>query len=80
MKSEEDLFVPTGNVFVEQIEHIVWMEDISYMEAVISWCDRHGLEPETAASIIKKTPMIKEKVKAEAEALNYLPKENRLPL
>lgn len=80
MKSEEELFIPTGNVFFEQIENLVWMDDITYTEAVIVWCDQHGIEPETAGIIIKKNPHLKARIQEEAEALHFLPKEARLPI
>lgn len=66
--------------FSMKIEEIVWMKDISYMEAVILYCEETGFELELAAKLISGA--LKSKIKIEAEELHYLPKSNtaKLPI
>jgi hypothetical protein len=66
--------------FSMQIEELVWMKDISYMDAVVLYCEQTGFELELAAKLISGT--LRSKIKMEAEELNFLPKSNtaKLPL
>lgn len=65
--------------FPIQIENIVKTKRISYIEAVEIWCVQNGKEITAGAELVKKSPIIKEKIKTEAEDLNLLPKTSRLP-
>lgn len=62
------------------IEEIVYMKDISYMDAIIEYCEQNEVEIEVAASLISNN--LKSKIQLEAEDLNFLPKSNttKLPL
>ena len=62
------------------IEEIVYMKDISYMDAIIEYCEQNEVEIEVAASLIWNN--LKSKIQLEAEDLNFLPKSNttKLPL
>jgi hypothetical protein len=62
------------------IEEIVYMKDISYMDAIIEYCEHNDVEIEVAASLISNN--LKSKIQLEAEDLNFLPKSNttKLPL
>jgi hypothetical protein len=62
------------------IEEIVYMKDISYMDAIIEYCEHNDVEIEVAASLISNN--LKSKIQLEAEGLNFLPKSNttKLPL
>ena len=66
--------------FSMKIEEIVWMKDISYMEAVVLYCEQTDFEVELAAKLISGA--LKSKIKIEAQELNFLPKSNtaKLPL
>ena len=66
--------------FSYQVECLAKSKDISYMEAVILYCEERELEVEVAAKLISNS--LKAKIKLEAEALHFLPKSNtaRLPL
>jgi hypothetical protein len=63
-----------------EIERIVYDKDVSYMDAIILYCEDTGLEVELAAKLISDT--LKSKIKMEAEDLHFLPKSNtaKLPL
>ena len=66
-------------MFSNEIEEIVYMKDVSYMEAIIEYCEERGVEVEVAASLIDDK--IKYQIQLEAENLHFLPKSNttRLP-
>lgn len=65
--------------FSREIEEIVYMKDVSYMEAIIEYCEEKEVEIEVAATLIDDK--IKNYIQIEAEGLNFLPKSNttRLP-
>jgi hypothetical protein len=66
--------------FSLRIEELVWMKDISYMEAIVMYCEETGFEVELAAKLISGA--LKSKIKIEAQELHFLPKSNtaKLPL
>lgn len=66
--------------FSLDIEEIVYMKDISYMDAILEYCENNDVEIEVAASLISNN--LKSKIQLEAEDLNFLPRSNttRLPL
>ena len=53
---------------------------ISYIDAVIYFCEQKGLDVETAASLIRNNSKLKASIQLEAEKLNYLPKTTQLPV
>ena len=67
-------------VFIEEIEKLCSTKNIEYIDAIVLWCERNNLEVETAAVWIKKDPVMKSKIQAEAENLNVLKRGARLPL
>ena len=48
------------------------------MEAVLWYCTKQGIEPDTVGSLISKS--LKEKIEANARDLNFLPKMAQLPI
>jgi len=66
--------------FSFKIEEIVEDKDVSYMDAVLIFCEETGFEIEVAAKLISSS--LKSKIKIEAEDLHFLPKSNtvKLPL
>lgn len=66
--------------FSLQIEQTVKNRNVSYIDAIVLWCEAHNKEISVGADLVKKTPIIKDKIKIEAEDLNLLPKSSRLPL
>ena len=49
---------------------------LGYMDAVLHLCEKNDLEPEDMKKFV--SPIIKDKIEAEAMALNFLPKQNTL--
>tara|TARA_Y100000310_G_scaffold170465_1_gene170650 strand:+ start:94 stop:318 length:225 start_codon:yes stop_codon:yes gene_type:complete len=64
--------------FFLKIEDIVNDTKMSYMDSVLFYCEQNEMEPETAASLI--TGKLKQKIREEAEDLNFLPKTAKLPV
>lgn len=72
------LEVLTTSKFSEIIETIVSQKKISYMDAIVWYCEREEMEIETAAKLL--SAIIKAKLETEAQELNFLPKTSKLPL
>ena len=65
--------------FYQKIETIKKEKpDMSYIDAVVWYCDENDIEIETVNKFISKT--LKEKIELEARDLNYLPKVGKLPI
>jgi hypothetical protein len=65
--------------FSLEIEKIVQeRKGISYMDAILRYCEENELDPGTVAPMITKT--LKDKITIEAQNLNYLPKTGQLPV
>lgn len=62
------------------IESIVKEKKISYMDAVIHFCEKNDVDITTVGPMINKS--LKEKIQIEAQKLNMLnlPKSNTLPI
>lgn len=65
--------------FSIEIETLAESKEISYIEAVLLYCENTGFEIEVAAKMISNA--LKAKIEIEAENLNFLPKSetNKLP-
>ena len=68
----------TSKTFSLQIEDIAKEKRISHMEAVLWYCKKEGIEPDTIGSLISKG--LKEKIEANARELNFLPRQAQLPV
>ena len=61
-----------------EIEEIVERTKMSYLDAMLYHADENGLESETVAGLVNiKT---KNKLREEAEKLNFMPKTSKLPI
>ena len=61
-----------------EIEEIVERTRMSYLDAMLYHADEKGLESETVAGLVNvKT---KNKLREEAEILNFMPKTSKLPI
>ena len=75
---EEILNLFTSERYNSEIEEIVIRTKMSYLDAMLYHADENGLESETVAGLINiKT---KNKLREEAEALNFMPKTSKLPI
>ena len=72
-------YIMNSKEFSLQIEKIVQeRKGISYMDAILRYCEENELDPGTVAPMITKT--LKDKITIEAQNLNYIPKTGQLPL
>jgi|TARA_B100000085_G_scaffold137058_1_gene124873 hypothetical protein len=66
----------TKSKFTKLVEATVTELKIPYMEAVLHLCEKNDMEPEDMKKFI--SPIIRDKIEAEAMRLNFLPKQNTL--
>jgi hypothetical protein len=66
--------------FAVEIEKMCQEKSIEYIDAVVLWCEKNNIEVEYAANLIKKDPLFKAKIEIEAENLNIIKKQARLPI
>ena len=62
--------------FSKLIEKTVIEKSIGYMEAILLFCDDNNIEPEDVKKFV--SPIIRDKLEAEAMSLNFLPKTNSI--
>lgn len=72
--------VKTLKDFQREIEQLAFEKRIDFMEAVLLYCEKTGMEIEVAGSLIKSSAKMKARVQDDAEALNYFPKTAKLPI
>ena len=73
---EEKLMTPKK--FSIAIEKTVRQSGISYMDALVDYCNKNQIEAEQIKPLITKS--LKEKVEVDARNLNFLPKVATLPI
>lgn len=73
---ESILNILSKNELVTQTEELVRSEGMGYAEAIVHICERRGIDPEDVAKLVAGS--LKEKLKAEAQRNNILPKPNSL--
>ena len=72
------MLLNSPKTFCMNNENIVKEKKIPHMDAVLWYCEKEGLEPDSLRPLISKS--LKEKIEANARDLNYLPKCAQLPL
>ena len=74
---ESKFFCPSR--FAQEIEKLVQSNsDMSYIDAVIHFCEKNNIDVESVPKLISKP--LKEKIKYEAMELNFLKKTSRAKL
>ena len=73
--SVEENFL-TKSKFSKLVEQTVFEKRLSYMDAIVWLCEQHNIEIEDCRKFI--TPIITDKLEAEARRLNFLPRTNEL--
>jgi len=68
----------TKKKFAKLVEDKVLSHKLGYIDAVIEVCNDRGLDPADVGNLI--SPIIKEKIEAEAVGLNMIKGGNQLPL
>ena len=71
--------IVTPSKFALLIENIVKDKKVSYMEAVVLYCEENGIDPSNVKPLVNKH--LKEKIAYEAQSLNMLKdKSAKLPI
>jgi hypothetical protein len=73
----EDKFMTVAR-FSAEVETLVNSDAMGYIDAIIHYCDVNDIELETVPKLISKP--LKEKLKHEAQQLNYMKKTSRAKL
>ena len=68
----------TPKKFAIIVDELVRTKRLTHMEAILYYCEQNLIEPDTISKWIDRS--LKEKLQADAEALNYLPKTSSLPV
>jgi len=68
----------TQKKFAIIVDDLVRTKGLTHMEAILYYCEQNLIEPDTITKWIDRS--LKEKLQADAEALNYLPKTSSLPV
>lgn len=74
MTEELPIKVLTKQEFAIAIENYVKQKDMGYLEAIIHYCDSNGLEADDVHKLVVGS--LKEKLEAEAQRNNLLPKSS----
>lgn len=62
----------TPDDFIKDIDALVSNEKLDYIDAIMHYCDIHGLEIEVVASLVKQNPNLKSKVYSRCVELNLV--------
>ena len=74
---ESKFFCPTR--FAEEIEKLVLVNaDMNYIDAIVYFCEQNSLDLEPVPKLISKP--LKEKIKYDAQQLNFMKKTSRAKL
>ena len=71
----EDNFL-TKSKFTKLVEKTVIEKKVSYMDAILLICEENTIDPGDVKKFV--SPIIKDKLQAEAMDLNFLPKQNKI--
>lgn len=66
--------------FLKEIELFCVEANCQIIDGVIYWCEKNNIEVEYIAGLIKKDPVFKAKIQIEAEILNIVKKDPKLPI
>jgi acid phosphatase class B len=70
----------SSDSFYKEIDKLVKAHNLTYMDAIVYYCERNEVEIETAAAMIKGNFRIKSQIQQEGELLHFLPKTAKLPV
>jgi hypothetical protein len=73
----EDKFMTTAK-FSQDVEKIAYENNMNYIDAIVHYCETNEIEIESVSKLISKP--LKEKLKYDAQKLNYIKKTSRAKL
>ena len=65
-------------IFMGKIEELVQATNMTYIDAVVHYCDENKLEPESAGKMVGGK--LKQNIQDEAENLHLIPRTSKLPI
>jgi len=65
-------------IFMDNIEKLVQKTNMTYIDAVMHYCEENKLEPETAGKMIGGK--LKQNIQDEAEDLHLIERTSKLPI
>jgi len=68
----------TAARFSQEVEQIAYDNSMNYIDAIIHYCETNEIELESVPKLISKP--LKEKLKYDAQKLNYIKKTSRAKL
>jgi hypothetical protein len=68
----------TAAKFSQEVEQIAFENSMNYIDAIIHYCETNEIELESVPKLISKP--LKEKLKYDAQKLNYIKKTSRAKL
>lgn len=79
MNNEVKIGKFTADEFAQEV-HKLTLSGVDHLDAVVTICEKNGIEIEAAGALIKSSVALKSKIKVYGEKMNYLPKTSRLPI
>ena len=73
----EDKFMTTAK-FSQEVEKVAFENKMNYIDAIVFYCEKNEIEIESVPKLISKP--LKEKLKYDAQKLNYMKKTSRAKL
>jgi hypothetical protein len=73
----EDKFMTTAR-FSQEVEKIAHENSMNYIDAIVHYCETNEIEIESVSKLISKP--LKEKLKFDAQKLNFMKKTSRAKL
>ena len=74
---ESKFYSPAG--FADEIEALVKVnKGMNYIDAIVHFCDKNGVDVESVPKLISKP--LKEKIKCDAQELNFMKRTTRAKL
>jgi|TARA_B100001250_G_scaffold173118_1_gene149025 hypothetical protein len=64
--------------FAQEIEKLVKQERINYIDAIVLYCEENSIEIDSITKLISKP--LKEKLKCDAQQLNFMKKTSKAKL
>jgi hypothetical protein len=79
MSNLQQIKMLNATAFMEEIDVLV-KQGHDYIDAVVVYCKNRNIEVETAATLVKMCTKLKANIESEAESLNLIPKQAKLPI
>jgi hypothetical protein len=76
-KDLEDKFMTTAK-FSQEVEKVAFENEMNYIDAIVFYCEKNEIEIESVPKLISKP--LKEKLKYDAQKLNFMKKTSRAKL